>query len=93
MARKEDPKNKELHIAAREEQTIETNTYQSRRNAMKKYEEEKIEQITVRVPKGTRSLISSYVEAHAKDHPEWTSKGKGSVNAFITDLINREINK
>lgn len=93
MARKEDPKYKELHIEAREEQIIDTNTYQSRRNAMKKYEEERVEQLTVRVPKGTRSLISKYVEDHIEDHPEWTAKGKASVNAFIVDLINKEIEK
>ena len=48
--------------------------------AMKKYEKEKIDQITLRVPKGKREII----QKHAAEHGE-------SLNRFINRAIDMAI--
>lgn len=48
--------------------------------AMKKYEQEKVDQISLRVPKGKRQLIQ-----------EFAAKNQESVNAFINRLIDEAL--
>ena len=62
----------------------------AQRRANSKYDS-KQDKIIVRVPEGKREVIAKYVENHVKDHPEWIALGKASVNAFIRDLISKDI--
>ena len=85
MAKKENPALKN-----------EGGVYLSQKDASRKYEE-KIEQLTLRVPAGTRAILNDYVTAKAKDdeeNPKYNSyNGKAwrpSLNAFIIYLIEQE---
>lgn len=55
-------------------------TSQAQRNAVKKYNQEKTDEIKVRVPKGKKSEIQSYAEYRGI-----------SVNALINELIQKEM--
>lgn len=81
MARQVDTTKKQLVIEAREEQVINTNTYKTQRQASKKYETT-IEQLTVRLPKGSKKQLTDYLESTNKYN---------SVNAMIKALIEKEI--
>ncbi len=75
---------KQLTIEAREEMIKDTDTYISQRLASANYEKNKVEQITVRLPKGSRKILQDYV----------TKSGKyESVNAMIKALLESEINQ
>ena len=85
MAKKENPALKN-----------DSGVYLSQKNASRKYEE-KVEQLTLRVPAGTRAILNDYVTAKSKgdeDNPKYNSyNGKAwrpSVNAFIIYLIEQE---
>lgn len=52
--------------------------YQESKN---KYLKEKVENLMIRVPKGQKAIIQEFAK----------SKGK-SVNSFVVELINKEIN-
>ena len=73
---------KQLTIEAREEETIQTKTYKSQRVASANYEKNKVEQITVRLPKGSRQILQNYVNKSNK---------YDSVNNMIKSLIENEI--
>ena len=60
---------------------LDTNTYNTQRQASKKYEST-IEQITVRLPKGSKKQLTEYLESTNK---------YDSVNAMIKALIEKEI--
>ena len=57
-------------------------TSESLLKAINKYETDKIDRITIKVPKGQKAVIQNYAK----------SKGK-SLNSFIVELINNEMNK
>ena len=48
--------------------------------AIKKYEAEKVERVTFRVPKGRKAVIQEYAARHGE-----------SLSSFINRLINQEI--
>lgn len=81
MPKTTDESKKQLVIQATEEQVIDTNTYNSQRKAAKKYEG-KIEQITVRLPQGSREQLNNYIASSNK---------YSSVNAMIKALLENEI--
>ncbi len=83
MPKKADDSKKQLVIKAQEEQVLDTNTYASQRKAIKKYEGT-VEQLTVRLPKGSRSLLNDYIAKSNK---------YSSVNAMIKELLEKEIGK
>ena len=55
---------------------------EANKNALKKYESEKGEQVKFRVPKGKRALIQ-----------ECANKNNESVNAMLNRLVDDEISK
>lgn len=74
----------------------ESGVYYSQKVASEKYEQ-KIEQLTLRVPAGTRELLKVYVQKKAEENPEnpkynsYNGKAwRPSVNALITYLIEEE---
>lgn len=71
----------QLVIPAREEQIIQTDRYNSKRESVKKYLEN-FEQITFRLPKGSKDILKDYVKRSGKYE---------SVNAMIKDLLEKEI--
>lgn len=73
---------KQLTIEAREEAVKDTDTYISQRVASANYEKNKVEQITVRLPKGSRKILQDYVASSGKYE---------SVNAMIKALLESEI--
>ena len=83
MPKKADDTKKKLIIKAQEAQVLDTNTYISQRKAIKKYEGT-VEQLTVRLPKGSRSLLNDYISKSNKYN---------SVNAMIKELLEKEIGK
>lgn len=56
--------------------------YKSKIKASEKYDKENVDNIRVRVPKGWKKEMQSYVK---------TSKKYSSVNGMICDLIKQEI--
>lgn len=75
----------------------ESGIYLSKKKQSEKFEE-KIEQIIIRVPEGTRALIAKYVEDKAKADPtnlkysNFNGKAyRPSVNALIRFLIEQEM--
>ncbi len=58
-----------------------TKTLNSQRRAIQNYEK-KVEQLTVRLPQGSREKLNSYIANNSKYQ---------SVNAMIKDLIENEI--
>ncbi len=83
MPKKADSTKKQLVIKAQEEQVIETKTYTSQRKAIKKYEGT-VEQLTVRLPKGSRAALKEYLDNNSK---------YDSVNSMIKALLEKEIGK
>lgn len=81
MSRQADKTKKQLVIKSREAIVLDTNTYNTQRQASKKYEST-IEQITVRLPKGSKKQLTEYLESTNK---------YDSVNAMIKALIEKEI--
>lgn len=81
MPKSADKSKKQLVIQATEEQVIDTNTYESQRKAIKKYES-KVEQLTVRLPQGSRAKLNEYVSKSDKF---------SSVNTMIKTLLENEI--
>lgn len=81
MPKKADESKKQLVVQAIQEQVIDTNTYNSQRKAIKKYES-KIEQLTVRLPQGSREQLNEYIASNNK---------YSSVNAMIKALLENEI--
>lgn len=81
MPKKADESKKQLVVQATQEQVIDTNTYNSQRKAIKKYES-KIEQLTVRLPQGSREQLNEYIASNNK---------YSSVNAMIKALLENEI--
>ena len=81
MPKQSDKTKKQLVIPATNEKIVDTNTYNSQRRAIKKYEGT-IEQITVRLPKGSRNKLNEYITR--------TGKYK-SVNTMIKSLLETEI--
>ncbi len=73
---------KQLVVEATEGFTKDTKTYKSQRVASANYEKNKIEQITVRLPKGSRQVLQDYVDNSDKFK---------SVNAMIKALLEAEI--
>ena len=65
MPKKADDTKKQLVIKAQEEQILDTKTYASQRKAIKKYEGT-VEQITVRLPKGSRAALKDYLDNNNK---------------------------
>lgn len=57
-------------------------TYYSKIEASKVYDKENVDNIRVRVPKGWKEQMQSYVK---------TSKKYSSVNGMICDLIQKEV--
>lgn len=55
---------------------------EAQKRAHKKYEQTTIEQVTFRVPRGTKAKIA-----------KCASKNKESVNKFLNRLVNKEITK
>ena len=55
---------------------------EAQKKSAEKYLKEKVEDIRIRVPKGQKQVIKDYAEAHNK-----------SLNQFIVDLINKEMEK
>ena len=74
-----------------EELKTDSGIYHSKLRANNKYITEKTEQILLRVPKGTKEIIQNYVNTL----PQYEVKGKvqHSVNAWLVDLINKELEK
>lgn len=93
-----DESKKQLIIEARDKEVITTNTYQSQREAIKKYEG-KIQQLTVRLPKGTKTYIDSdgkekvYSSSDVLNKYIQASKEFSSVNTMIKALIEEKIGK
>lgn len=81
MPKSADESKKQLVIHATTEQVIDTNTYNSQRRAIKKYES-KVEQLTVRLPQGSREQLNEYIKSNGK---------YSSVNAMIKALLENEI--
>lgn len=81
MSRQADKTKKQLVIKSRKAIVLDTNTYNTQRQASKKYEST-IEQITVRLPKGSKKQLTEYLESTNK---------YDSVNAMIKALIEKEI--
>lgn len=81
MPKKADESKKQRVVRATQEQVIDTNTYNSQRKAIKKYES-KIEQLTVRLPQGSRDKLNEYI----KNNNKYTS-----VNTMIKALLEKEI--
>jgi predicted HicB family RNase H-like nuclease len=57
-------------------------TSEAMRKAINKYQTEKVDEFKIRVPKGQKQVIQDFAK----------SKGK-SLNAFVYELIQREIEK
>ena len=55
---------------------------EAQKKSADKYLKEKVEDIRIRVPKGQKQLIKDYADSQGK-----------SLNQFIVDLINKEMNK
>ena len=55
---------------------------EAQKRSAEKYLSEKVEDIRIRVPKGQKAIIKEYAEKQGK-----------SLNQFIVDLINEEIEK
>lgn len=73
---------KQLVVESTEGYTKDTDTYISQRVASANYEKNKIEQITVRLPKGSRQILQDYIDNSGKFK---------SVNAMIKSLLEAEI--
>lgn len=83
MPKKADATKKQLVIKAQDEQVLDTNIYASQRRALKKYEGT-VEQLTVRLPKGSRAVLKDYLDNNNK---------YDSVNSMIKALLEKEIGK
>jgi len=77
MARKTDPSLKN-----------ENGVYTSRQKANKNWEDTKVEQLTVRFPKGSRDKLKEYVEQKSKSEPD--NPKYSSLNALIKHLLVEE---
>lgn len=55
---------------------------EAQKKSADKYLKEKVEDIRIRVPKGQKQLIKDYAESQGK-----------SLNQFIVDLINKEMDR
>ena len=55
---------------------------EAQKKSANKYLKEKVEDIRIRVPKGQKQIIKDYADRQGK-----------SLNQFIVDLINQEIEK
>ncbi len=60
---------------------MESKNTDARRKASKKYLEEKVEDIRIRVPKGEKQRIKDYADKRGK-----------SLNQFVTDAIQYSMN-
>lgn len=67
----------------------ESGLYYSKKQADARYEKNTIEQLTVRVPKGTRDLIKEHQERMLREHPD--AEKYQSVNKMLNALIEEEI--
>lgn len=81
MTKKVDVSLRQHIVKATEEQVVETKAYNSQRRAMKE-REKKFEQITVRLPKGSREQLNNYVSNSSK---------YSSVNSMILELLENEL--
>lgn len=61
---------------------MEPKTSESMRKAIAKYQKEKMDTITFRVPKGQKQIIQDFAKSQGK-----------SLNAFVVDLINKAMEK
>lgn len=70
--------------------------YISQKRASEEWEKKNPqEKLILRMPKGTRDIITKYVERKASDNPDnrkySTDKGRPSVNAYINTLIDDDM--
>lgn len=75
------PKKEDIAYKTKEDGTV-LNTYISKIKASKKYDENNVDNIRVRVPKGWKAQMQAYVESSEK---------YSSVNGMICDLIQKEV--
>lgn len=76
------PKEKDESLKISSKTGKELSTYDSKIRASEKYDKENVDNIRVRVPKGWKEQMQSYVK---------TSKKYSSVNGMICDLIQKEV--
>ena len=76
------PKEKDESLKISSKTGKELSTYDSKIRASEKYDKENVDNIRVRVPKGWKEQMQSYVK---------TSKKYDSINGMICDLIKQEI--
>lgn len=103
------PKTADATLKTQPEQSYEVKrqtkggTYHSQIDAIKKYEEKNkdlMEQVKVRLPKGTQELLQNYVAEKAEEFPEdprystYTGRyWRPSVNALIKALLEEELGR
>lgn len=85
MARKSNPELLQTAVTGNQ-------FYKSRLETSKNFNKDSYDQLMIRVPKGWKEQLQEYVNTTMNEAGElkYQSKGKGSVNKLINELIMRE---
>lgn len=90
MPKRPDP-TKKVSTKSTEDNVIPTQTYLSQLEASERYDKT-VDHIRLRLPKGWKERLQEYVNNTVDENGDlkYSSKGRGSVNKMIQDLIMKE---